>query len=946
MNVLELRLFGPGELHFAGQVQGLERKTAGLLTYLALEGSTPRALIAGLLWPESGESQARTNLRKVLSRLKPWPELLAGNDVLRLGDEVVCDLRDRAKQKPALSAELLAGQSYDDCIDFADWLWVWRERLRDENLAVLSVELAKLEAEGELEAALMLARQLMQLEPLAESHYRRVMRLQFYLGDRGAALETYKRCQKALKEALGLSPLAETQNLARDIEQNTLAPFITLKEKPPAELGRLPFAGRENLMAELTEVCQTYRFIVLSGEAGLGKTRFLQEYFAEQSGVLFLGVSSGGETIPLSSLRYVLSQLLDDAIKQRLEPWALQELVRLLPELEAVQTVLEPSEDRLQEACLEVFRLVGGNLSTLIIEDLHFWDFASFAFLPLLFEAMPEVKIVASCRPFGFPESLQTLMDKAVAVKLELSPLPVDAFETILGKLGLKSQLPDAASLQSLTQGNPLYLGEGLKAALKPGQWQLKESIIQERLTGLSEVAEQVIWTMALNGGRLELELSAAMLTLKPLSLGKQLQELQDAQLLKEDALSHDLFAEYVREKMPAAVKALLHSRAAEFLSQTAKDAARAAEHWFLAKAPLKAVEQWQIASDYLYTRGLTREALNTLERALAHSNEPDLQFTGAKLYLEIGDYDKALTVAKALEESSDEPWVQSKVHHVRADYLLTLGKISEAKNHLKKAQELANLVPSEAFDRDLQVLAMHVAYAEGDFAAVQRYAAQILERARQKAEPIWLAKALSDMGVALSSLGQLEESLRFHYEARALGQKHGLKSQQFQSANNLSVTYALLGNLSKAAELSEEALEQGRFHGYDTVRGNLAVYYADLGHYDKAIALSLDLSETGAQTQERIYAFTRLAELYDRTAEQEKIQPALLKAIELASQIDDVAPRLRTLINTVKYGNKDLHPRVLPWLEGLKLEQIRPDTREELEDLGLIEDLALDNSN
>ena len=48
----------------------LDRKPAAVLAYLALEGPTPRPKLAGLLWPDSGEEVARTNLRKLLQRLR------------------------------------------------------------------------------------------------------------------------------------------------------------------------------------------------------------------------------------------------------------------------------------------------------------------------------------------------------------------------------------------------------------------------------------------------------------------------------------------------------------------------------------------------------------------------------------------------------------------------------------------------------------------------------------------------------------------------------------------------------------------------------------------------------------------------------------------------------------------------------------------------------------
>lgn len=65
----------------------LERKAAGVLAYLALEGPTPRSKLAGLLWPESHERAARNNLVQSLRRLRGAAggyEAVRGEGVLHL----------------------------------------------------------------------------------------------------------------------------------------------------------------------------------------------------------------------------------------------------------------------------------------------------------------------------------------------------------------------------------------------------------------------------------------------------------------------------------------------------------------------------------------------------------------------------------------------------------------------------------------------------------------------------------------------------------------------------------------------------------------------------------------------------------------------------------------------------------------------------------------------
>ena len=79
------RLVVPG-----GTEYPFERKDAALLAMLALDGPTPREKLAALLWPDTLESQARTNLRQRLFRLRRQAagDLVLDRGGLRLVDDL------------------------------------------------------------------------------------------------------------------------------------------------------------------------------------------------------------------------------------------------------------------------------------------------------------------------------------------------------------------------------------------------------------------------------------------------------------------------------------------------------------------------------------------------------------------------------------------------------------------------------------------------------------------------------------------------------------------------------------------------------------------------------------------------------------------------------------------------------------------------------------------
>ena len=74
----------------------LERRDAGMLAYLAIEGPTPRASLLDLLWPDAAREAARNHFRQRLYRLKKavGVELVEGAEIVSLAPGIAVDVRD------------------------------------------------------------------------------------------------------------------------------------------------------------------------------------------------------------------------------------------------------------------------------------------------------------------------------------------------------------------------------------------------------------------------------------------------------------------------------------------------------------------------------------------------------------------------------------------------------------------------------------------------------------------------------------------------------------------------------------------------------------------------------------------------------------------------------------------------------------------------------------
>ena len=103
--------------------------------------------------------------------------------------------------------------------DSQPWLLAARERLRSRYLRALDAATARLEHVGKWPEMIELLVKGLDVDPFTESFYRRVMLGYQRLGRPAEALSAWRRCQRTLSAGLGISPSAETEAIARQLQQ-------------------------------------------------------------------------------------------------------------------------------------------------------------------------------------------------------------------------------------------------------------------------------------------------------------------------------------------------------------------------------------------------------------------------------------------------------------------------------------------------------------------------------------------------------------------------------------------------------------------------------------------------------------------------------------------------------------------------------------------------------
>ena len=299
-------------------------KTRALLAYLAVENDRPhrRESLAGLLWPDQPDQDARRNFRQALFNLRQalsdddsQPLLCIDRNDVRFNPDAElhvdvdtftrllehCDQHHHRRVdncRPCLlrleqllklyRGEFLAGFSLDDSTLFEEWLLLKREWLHGRAVDALTTLADYHERRGEFDQARRYAQQQVHFEPWREEAHRQLMRLLALAGQRSAALAQYQTCTRALQIELGVAPSSETIKLADQIKQGSLPGPIA----PSLPIAPTPLVGREIDRAELADrlASPEGRLITLVGPGGIGKTRLALHIAHDQLGLFADGV--------------------------------------------------------------------------------------------------------------------------------------------------------------------------------------------------------------------------------------------------------------------------------------------------------------------------------------------------------------------------------------------------------------------------------------------------------------------------------------------------------------------------------------------------------------------------------------------------------------------------------------------------------------------------------
>ncbi len=589
---LEIRLLGGFRaLRDGGAVGGFEsQKVRGLLAYLGVahRRSFSRDHLAALLWPEESDETARRNLRQAIYNLRQLLEGLGEEGellevsrqevTLRRTPEVWLDvdafeaaLAQAREGKdgvdvPALAAaarlyegDFLAGFHVSDALEFEEWLTAEQERLREGAIDALLRLMDHHLEHGTYSLGIEYGRRLVHIDPLSEEARRKLMRLHAFSGRRSRAIAEYHELERLLAEELGVAPVEATREEYRAILDEEL-PGREIGERAEPVGPLVPLVGREAALSRLRETwtavtASRARLTLVTGEAGVGKTRLVKTFLHETTGeppplVLQGRYHERAPLIPYFGIAQALESGVThevevaDRLLASLDRETLAELALLIPALDDLQPgphlriSSSGGQERLFESVAKALRSLelqeDGKRRpvVLFLDDLHAADPSSLELLGSLqgrLEGQP-VWIVATwtlAPEGGEPAGLPGFFEGAETVRLErLGAAEVGKIAEALvpGEAGLR-----LAGMLAESEGLPLTLTEtinslwdtGYLVELSDGSWALGSppdpgeigrsltELVQGRLAGLPTSARRLLTLAAVAGPEFDAEFLA-----------------------------------------------------------------------------------------------------------------------------------------------------------------------------------------------------------------------------------------------------------------------------------------------------------------------------------------------------------------------------------------------------------------------------------------------------
>ncbi len=639
------------------------------------------------------------------------------------------------------------------------------------------------------------------------------------------------------------------------------------------------FVGRREELAFLHEAFSSARdersrFVPIEGDAGIGKSRLIEEFVASiaSDATIASGHCSEHVRSPYRPFSAMLSSVDTRGIGRALEP-------RTRRGNAAEKAAFFETTARLLQ------RVAVRKPVVAILEDLQWADSATLELLKYLMQGLGAARVLflVSLRTEGAANDPALASFRHYAARNRVAAVPLRGLHRNeirylvtqrLARHGTSVPPETLAQIESLSEGNPLFAEELVHVVRESGGLNLAthaplslQAMLSERLTPLLEQERAVLVRAAIVGRRFDAEFLATILDLP---LEDVLGVLQRAVLAGivvaspasavEFTFRHAMIRQALADQLIVGVAAPLHVRIAQELQNLPDGEQREAElayHWSAARvadrarfhneraaeaawnlyAYRDAIGFYSMALRWEYPAGPQRAAvydrLGTLLYIEGCGEEPTVWFEKSRA--EYARLDDAAGTSQALLRLADQFWVDARTAEsleaasqasaildtlrkpaMSAEATLALARYSITLGDVALAQ--AQLAAAEAlsahFDIPLRA-SFHEVRAEthaalGDAKAALDDCRRASSLANESGISELIAQVENNFALVAADLGEPALAIERHEIALAEARRTSMSWRVAYSALNYANTLMLGGELKRARDLAWEAIESG----------------------------------------------------------------------------------------------------------------------------------------
>ena len=674
--------------------------------------------------------------------------------------------------------------------------------------------------------------------------------------------------------------------------------------------------GREEELARLFEAfgaCEagSGRVLLIEGEAGIGKTRLIDEFLGrleqerQDTNILFGSYAPGVTTTSAGALSEAYAQYFgpDGSAAH------LQAAPMLAPAFDAVlRGGVRPggaqglTHDSLGTCFAHATKSLAKERPTIVvIDDLHFASQNARSIFAHLASAIPDhrVLLLGTMRPtvprgwisdLSRPEHVSHVELARLGPK-DLTELLVDAFQSsrLAEELGFR--------IAHKSDGNPFFALEiirGLRegqfiSQRRDGSWFRTSAIgelavpssvtglVRARMQDLSDTERELLDVAACAGFEFDPELVARVVGMEVVPALRAFGRIESQHRLVRSAgrdlvFDHHQVQESLYADLLERLRTRYHASIAEQLEARTKAAdadenqgVRICSHFLRGRQGHRALPYLEHALAHLHASYRSEEAISLIDEALA---VPDLLLGEARF------------------EASMKKYTE----------LALLGRLEEQEDALRDAGSLADtLGPASA---------LRVGRAWGDlcsrtgrYSEAEEHFARCLELARDVADREAEASTTGSLGAVRLYRGQFEEARTLFERHRDLSHALGHRAGETNAQINLATALIRLGRHDEALTLLHPLLESARQTGPRTVEVhillNLTLVYSVKGQHAEVLAPighCLELARSIGYRNGEVVAMSRLANALHALGRYEPAQEHAEQWLALAEEIGNLS--------------------------------------------------------